>query len=195
MTVQSVIGGGAITAVLGVGGERAVGAQAEGVARGPELVRELAVTGLSRTALLIAVGITLVTAGLLVNGLARRHGALSHPDSRRAERTTGAERSPPRWGPWPGGPVVAAGPGTIGSPLLMVAARPFDRLPAFGATAGDADGTRWRHRRPRARSGPGSVAEGVPRRSRPPAMRRAHRKRRGRHAGGGRSARSPTAPG
>lgn len=194
MTVQSVIGGGAITAVLGVAGTRPAGAQAEGAARGPELVRELALTGVSQTGLLIAAGVTMVMAGLLVSGLARRHGALAHLGSPRAERTTGAERSPPRWS-WPAGAALMAGPGTVPSPLIIGAARPFDRLPALGAKARDATATGWRHLRPKARSGPGSMAKDVTRRDRPPAMRRAHRRRRARHVGGGRSARSPTAPG
>ncbi len=83
MTVQATVGGAVLGTGIGLGaaGQGAVH-PARNVASGPSRVLsqaggELALTGSSDTMLLLATAFLLVVMGLLLMGLARRHGGLS----------------------------------------------------------------------------------------------------------------------
>ncbi len=77
MTVQATVGSTVLAAAVGVG-------TAGGGATAPALVTQttttLAFTGASHTALMVAIAVLMIVAGVLINGLSRRHSGLSIGD-------------------------------------------------------------------------------------------------------------------
>lgn len=73
MTVQAAVGGSVLASVAGVGAT-------QGQAAGPvatQATQTLAFTGASHTMLLVTVAVLMIFAGLLLNGLSRRHSDLA----------------------------------------------------------------------------------------------------------------------
>lgn len=74
MTVQATVGSTVLAAAVGIG-------TAGGATTAPALVAQttktLAFTGASQIDLMVAVAVLLIVAGVLINGLSRRHSGLS----------------------------------------------------------------------------------------------------------------------
>ena len=74
MTVQATVGSAVLATAVGLG-------TAEGGASAPLLVAQttqtLAFTGASHTLLIVTVAVLMIIAGMLLNGLSRRHGGLA----------------------------------------------------------------------------------------------------------------------
>jgi hypothetical protein len=75
MTVQATVGSTVLASAVGVG--TAAGGTTTGSVIVAQSAQTLAFTGASHTMLLVAVAILMIVAGVLLNGLSKRHGGLA----------------------------------------------------------------------------------------------------------------------